>query len=107
MGYFTTIINSYQHLMNLFPEPKMILAMKKTAPQADLGNSPSCLGTRILAQALLGHIYFWVPQPFQPVPIQVFVECALRTTDRHGIPPHQTFHHLRVSQRLGIGWPIA
>jgi hypothetical protein len=40
MGYFTTIVNKYQQLINFFPDLKMILPMKKTQPQADLGNSP-------------------------------------------------------------------
>lgn len=46
MGYFTTIINNYQQLINFFPDLKMILAMKNNQPQADLGNSPGSLGTR-------------------------------------------------------------
>jgi len=33
MGYFTTIVNNYQQLFNLFPDLNMILAMKKTSPR--------------------------------------------------------------------------
>ena len=40
MGYFTTIVNNYQQLINFFLDLNMILAMKNNQPQADLGNSP-------------------------------------------------------------------
>jgi hypothetical protein len=33
MGYFTTIVNNYQHLINFFPEPNMVLAMNKPHPK--------------------------------------------------------------------------
>jgi hypothetical protein len=40
MGYFSTIINNYQQLINFFPDLNMILAIENNQPQADLGNSP-------------------------------------------------------------------
>jgi|GEM_PF-5411570 len=60
MGYFTTITNNYQQLINFFPDLKMILAMKNNQPQADLGNSPSCLGNR---KKFAGHRppFNWLP----------------------------------------------
>ena len=45
MGYFTTIVNNYQQLINFFSYLNMILARKNNQPQTDLGNSPRGLGT--------------------------------------------------------------
>jgi hypothetical protein len=39
MGYFTTIVNNYQQLINFFWTFKDF-GNEQTAPQADLGNSP-------------------------------------------------------------------
>jgi len=42
MGHITIMVNYYQYLM-VFTDIKMILGIKKTTPQAHLGNSPFSL----------------------------------------------------------------